>query len=168
MIELWNDLKPIIFILEYKEGILLRGGRFIKVLKPGAHFKIPFLDDYHLENVKTDTMRIPEVNITTLDSQSVIIGCQFELRVVDIYKAMIETNDWRTNLQDICQGIISDCLEEKNWEDIKKKTTKNLIARKIEERAAEIGITTDHFNFTDKVITRVIKLYGGKPQQISY
>lgn len=160
IIELWNDFKPIIFVLEYKEGILMRKGRLLKIMKPGAHFKIPFLDDYHLENVKTDTMKIAEVNITTLDGHTAIVGCQFELRVVDMIKATIETNDWRTNLQDICQGILSDLLEEKNWEDIKKKTTKNAISKRIEARAEEMGITTSNFNFTDKVLTKAMRLYG--------
>lgn len=160
IISVWNDFKPVIFIFEYKEGILLRGGRFRKILKPGWHSRIPFVDDYYVENVKTDTMRIKEVNITTLDGKSVTIGCEFDLKISDIYKAMVDTNDWRSNLQDMCAGILSDHLEDLNWEDIKKKTTKNAIAKKIEKRAEELGIITSNFNLTDKVLSTAFKLFG--------
>lgn len=159
-ISIFNDLKPIIFIFEYKEGILLRAGRFKKILKPGWHFRIPFVDDYYTENVKTDTMRIGEVNITTLDGKTATIGCEFDLRITDIEKAMVDTNDWRSNLHDMCSGILSDHLEDLNWEDIKKKTTKNAIARRIEKRAEEMGITTSNFNFTDKVISKAYKIFS--------
>lgn len=161
-ISIFNDIKPIIFIFEYKEGILLRGGRFKKVLKPGWHFRIPFIDDYYVENVKTDTMRIDGVNITTADNKTATIGCEFDLRITDIYKAMVDTNDWRSNLHDMCSGILSDYLEDLNWEDIRKKTTKNAIAKRISHRAEEMGITTSNFNYTDKVLSRAFKLFNDK------
>lgn len=162
LIELWTDFKPIIFVQEYKLGVLLRAGKFLKILKPGPHLRIPFIDEYIVDFVKVDTMRISEVNITTLDGKTITIGCEFDLEVTDIYLALIETNEWRGNLHDICQGILSDNLEDLNWDDIRKKTTKNAIFKKINERALQIGVTIDNFNFTDKAISRVYKLFNNK------
>lgn len=159
IVSAWNDFKPIIFIFEYKEGIMLRAGKFLKILKPGWHLRIPFVDDFYVENVKTDTMRIKEVTVTTLDSKTVTIGCEFDLRITDIYKAMVDTNDWRSNLQDMCAGVLSDYLEDLHWEDIKRKPTKNAIFKKMEKRAEEMGITISNFNFTDKVVTKPFKLF---------
>lgn len=160
IISVWHDFKPVIFILQYKEGIMLRAGKFHRVLKPGWHLKIPFVDQYLDENVKLDTMQITEVNITTLDGKTATIGCEFELCITDIYTALIDTNDWRSNLHDMCQGILSEHLEDLNWEEIKKKTTKNSIAKKIETKASEMGITTSNFNFTNKATSRVFKLFN--------
>ncbi len=160
IISVWNDFKPIIFILQYKEGVMLRAGKFNRILQPGWHFRIPFVDDYLVENVKLDTMQITEVNITTLDGKTVTIGCEFELYIVDIYAALIDTNDWRSNLHDMCQGILSENLEDLNWEEIKKKTTKNSISKKIEAKASEMGIATSNFNFTNKAMSSVYKLFN--------
>lgn len=121
IIGLWKDFQPLIFVLEYKEGVMFRAGRFHHVLGPGPHLRIPFIDSYFVENVKTDTMRIEEVNITTLDGKTATVGCEFELRITDIYTALVETNDWRSNLHDIAQGILSDNLEDIEWDDIRKK-----------------------------------------------
>lgn len=162
IISVWHDFKPIIFILEYKQGVMLRGGKFNKILNAGWHLRIPFVDDYLSENVMTDTMQIKEVNITTLDGKTVTIGCEFELTITNIYLALIATNDWRSNLHDMCQGILSDHLEDLNWEDIRKKTNKNSIAKKIKDRALEMGITTNNFNFTDKATSRVFKLFNNR------
>lgn len=160
LITVWNDFWPVIIIKDYEQAVMLRGGKFKKILYPGIHFKVSFLDHVFEDNVKTDTMIIKEVNITTLDGKTVTIGCQFEYTIEDIYKAMIETSGWRTNLHDICQGILSDALEDINWDDIRKKTTKNAISKRIEKKALEMGIATFNFNFTNKAITRAIKIFG--------
>lgn len=158
---IWDHFKPLVFVLQYERGILFRFGKFIKVLDPGPHFKIPFIDDYHLENVKTDTLNIAPVSITTLDGKTISIGCEFDFTIDDIVLALVETNDWRSNLHDICLGIMSDHLEDCNWEDIKKKIVKNQISKRIEKRAAEMGVTLSNFNFTDKATTKALTLYKG-------
>lgn len=161
LVQLWDHFKPILFILEYEEGVLFRAGKFKKVLKPGWHPRIPFVDDYHLENVKGDTMNVVPVTITTLDNKTISIGCEFDFYIQDIKQAMVETNDWRSNLNDICKGILSDHLEDKNWEDIRKKVVKNQIFKRIEERALEMGVVIRNFNFTEKSITKALTLYKG-------
>lgn len=160
IITVWKDLRFIIFVKEYEKAVMLRGGRYKKILEPGIRWKVPFLDDIFEDTVKVDTMIISDVNITTLDGKTVTIGCQFEYTIEDIYKAVIETSGWRTNLHDICQGILSDVLEDINWDDIRKKTTKNAISKRIEKKALEMGIATFNFNFTNKVITRALKIFG--------
>lgn len=161
LVQIWDHLKPIMFILQYEEGVLYRGGKFKKVIKPGWHFKIPFVDDIHTENVKGDTMNIIPLTITTLDAKTVSIGCEFDFYISDIFQALVMTNDWRSNLQDICKGILSDHLEDCNWDDIRKKIIKNQIFKRIEKRAAEMGVICSNFNFTDKSVTRALTLYKG-------
>jgi len=158
LITVWEHFKPIIFILHYEQGVLYRAGVFRKVLKHGWHLRIPFVDDFHAENVEDDTMNVVPVTITTLDNKTITIGCEFDFYIDDIVKAVVETNDWRTNLHDICRGILSDHLEDCNWEDIRKKTVKNQIFKRIEKRALEMGVIVNNFNFTDKTIARALAL----------
>jgi len=155
---MWDDAKFILFVLQYEEGVLYRRGKLIKSLSPGAHLKIPFIDTYHLENVKADTMNIIPVTVTTLDNKTIMIGCEFDFYIGDIIQAVVETNDWRSNLHDICMGVLSDHLEDCYWEDIKKKTVKNQIFKRIEKRALEMGVVVSNFNFTEKAITRALSI----------
>lgn len=161
IISVWDHFKPIIFILEYEEGVMFRAGSYLKPMKPGWHFRIPFVDDIHVENVKADTMNINAVTITTLDNKTITIGCEFDFFIADIHLAVVQTNDWRGNLHDICLGILSDHLEECNWDDIRKKVIKNQIFKKIQVRASEMGVVTNNFNFTEKSITRALTLHKG-------
>lgn len=159
LISLWDNAKPIVFILAYKKGVMFRAGKYLKSLEPGWYFRIPFIDDYHQEFVMLDTMCTDVVNITTLDGKTASIAGEFDLSVYDVYKATVLTNDWRSNLMDIARGIISDELEDRNWEEICKKTTKNAIEKRIQKRATEMGVDISNFNFTDKSLSRAYKLF---------
>lgn len=156
--DVWNDMKPIIFVNQYENGVLLRAGKYKKTMAPGWWLRIPFVDNYHIENVMPDTIDILPVHITTLDDKTITIGCEIEIKVDDMRMAVIETNDWRTNIKDITRGVLSEHLEDCNWADIKKKVVKNQIMKKLEKRFAEMGITLLYFNYTDKVITKAITL----------
>ena len=160
LLNLVEQILPCYIIHAYEEAVLYRFGKVLKKIDPGFHWKIPFLDSYHKDTVTTDTMKIDDVNITTLDGKTVTIGAEYDTTISDIIKAINDTNSWRSNLQDISRGILSNELEDINWDDIRKKTTKNAIEKKIQKRGSEMGITISNFNFTDKVLSRSIKLFG--------
>jgi regulator of protease activity HflC (stomatin/prohibitin superfamily) len=159
--EVWNHFKPIYFVYTYEAGVVFRGGKFLKILEPNNWYgRIPFLDDIFTENIALDTMAIKEVNVTTLDGKTTTIGCEFDLIITDIYKAIVTTHDWRSNLVDICRGVISDHIEDNNWEELRKKTTKNAIEKKLQKRGEELGISISNFNFTDKMVGRTLTLFN--------
>lgn len=161
IIGVWDDFKPVVFVNQYNEAVVLRAGKYIKNWSSGSwHLRIPFIDDYHMENVMLDTMSITEVNITTFDGKTASVACEFDLRIVDIKKALIDTHDWRSNLVDITSGILSNELEDREWDEIRKKVTKNAIEKKIQHRANEMGVEISNFNFTDKALSRIYKLFN--------
>jgi len=160
LLNLIDQTLPCYILHDYEEALFYRYGKIKSVSKSGFHWKIPFLDSYIKTIVTTDTMRIEDVNITTLDGKTATIGGEFDLVVSDVKKALNDTHEWKSNLQDISRGIISNELEDLNWDEIRKKTTKNAIERKIKTRALEMGITISNFSFTDKVLSRAIRLFG--------
>lgn len=159
--QVWDHFKPILFLYNYEAAVIFRAGKFHKKLSPGNwYFRIPFIDDMFVDNIATDTMAIKEVNITTLDGKTITIGGEFDLRITDIELALVETHDWRSNLMDVARGIISDHVEDNNWDELRKKTTKNAIEKKINKRANEMGVEISNFNFTDKTIGRILTLFN--------
>lgn len=158
LINIWDDLKCVYFVYQYKNAVQFRAGKFLRICGPGWWLKVPFLDDYHVENVVSDTLSIEAITVTTLDGKTISIACEFDFKVVDLYKAIILTNEWRSNMQDICKGIMSDYLEDCEWNEIRKKVTKNAVEKRIKSRGEEMGIEVSNFNFTDKAISRILKL----------
>ena len=44
IIRFWKDLLPFVIVEQWNEALILRFGKFKKLIKPGIHFKIPFFD----------------------------------------------------------------------------------------------------------------------------
>jgi len=155
-------LKFWVVVNGYQESVILRHGRYLKTLPPGYYFKYPFLD-YSIEvMVKTDTKEFDPIAITTLDGKTISIGLQIEYDIFDSKLYIIETNDAVSNMRDIARGEMSDFLEDINWGDIKKKTSKNALKKIISTRYEEMGVRLRDLKFTNKCESRVYRLFSGQ------
>ena len=88
LLSLIDRTLPCYILLDYEGAVFYRLGKVKKITHKGFHWKIPFLDSYVKTIVTTDTMRIEDVNITTLDGKTATIGGEFDLIVSDIKKAL--------------------------------------------------------------------------------
>ncbi len=163
----WDYLKFWILVNSYEEAIVLRKGRYLKTLSAGLYLKWPFFD-YALEvYIMPDTMDIDPISITTGDGKTITIGLMVEYIVVDTKKYKIETNDAYTNMKDLARGEMSDYLEDLHWEDIKKKTTKNALKRKLQEHYIEMGVEIRELKFTHKAESKVFRFFSDRANHIN-
>lgn len=152
-IRFWEIIDP------FENGVLVRLGTFKRVLKPGFHLKIPFIDYVYSAITTPDTMNTAPITLTTTDGKSVSIGAVVEFEIDDIYKYTMCTNEPRSNMHDIILGAISEEIEDRDWDEIKKKTTRNAVQRKISKKCEEMGIKITDFYFTDKCQVRPFKIF---------
>lgn len=103
----------------FEQGVLLRLGKFERVVEPGLHFIWPFHIDHVLyENVVPTTHSLGNESTTTKDGKSVGFHAVVTYKVHDIRKAMLEINDTDHAVRDACAGEIGRVLREHNWCDI--------------------------------------------------
>ena len=43
-----HELIPVFIIDQWDEGVVLRVGKFLKIVRPGIYFKIPFIDSLRI------------------------------------------------------------------------------------------------------------------------
>jgi regulator of protease activity HflC (stomatin/prohibitin superfamily) len=145
---------------DYQEAVILRWGKYHRTLSPGFHFKW-FIFEYHmLLNVKPDTMDIEAITITTLDGKTISPGLMIHYEIVDSRKHLLNNNDSPTNMKSIAKGEMSDLLEDINWADTKKKTTKNALRRALIPKFEDMGVNILDMKFTDKCETRAFRLFS--------
>lgn len=154
--EIWNFMKPIIFINEYEKGVVLRAGKFNRAIEKGWHLRVPFLDDYHTVIYTLNTMRTTAVHITTTDDKTITAVPILEYTVGDAYAYLIATNDAPSNVHDILRAAISDYLTDCTWEECKLKRTINAITRKVTEQCLPMGVEVTRVMLSDMCISRVI------------
>lgn len=153
-----NNLSPYCIVADYEGGVLMRLGKFRKVLKPSLNWKIPLVDSIITTNVKTNTFEIQNVNITTSDNKTITVSGVIEFEIVDVKAYLINYNDSESNIIDLSKGIISNYLTDCDWEDIKTKPTLTKIKNKLRNRFSEMGIDVKDFMFGSISTTRTFTL----------
>ena len=158
----WHEFKPVVFIDQYQAAVLLRKGLYRKILLPGVHFRIPFIDQIFITHTSIDTLSFGQVTLTTTDNKTISVDAMIRYRIIDPKKNLIDTDEWKSNAKDFGRGTISEYLEDCNWEDIKLKKTKNQITKRIQANCDSMGVEVLDFMFTDKCLTTAVKVFADK------
>ncbi|WP_297451816.1 SPFH domain-containing protein [Ferrovum sp.] len=78
---------------QYSRGVVLRLGKFSRVLTPGLNFVIPWIDRIRFVDMRTVTSRVPDIDAITRDSVPVKLVVAVWNAVVDAPAALLNVND---------------------------------------------------------------------------
>lgn len=154
--------------VEHWEGaVMLRWGKYHKILEPGWHWKWPIADFGLSTNIKADTVEIEPISMTTLDKKTISIGIVVEYQVKDVKLFLVEHNDSLSNFVDLCKGELSDIVEDENWDELRKKTIRTNLKNKLKPHAEALGLQIKEVKFTDKCEVRSFKLFTANNKVIA-
>lgn len=109
----WVILEP------FDEGVVLRLGKFVKVVGPGLTWKWPFgVDVVLVQSVVPTTHSLGNESITTKDGKNVGFHAVVTYQIRDIKKALLGINDTDHAVRDACAGEIGLVLRSHDWCDI--------------------------------------------------
>jgi len=118
LIKLGKDVLLWVIIEEWNEGVLLRFGKFVKVLKPGIHFKIPFFDSVWETETITQSIDMNPQSITTADGKNIVVKAIIRFSVVDTKTYVTSIMKPHDVLVDTTQGMIREIIEDTRWYDL--------------------------------------------------
>lgn len=154
---LWHILKDIVgwfqvctFIDPWEEGILVRRGKFKRVVKGGVAWHLPFGQDHlHTVNVRPTAMELDEQTVETGDGVTIVCSGVLMWSIFDVKKSMIDVEDAAETLSDIAVGVIQEMVEGQDWEYIKSDAFRKDVRRAIQKQARKWGIKVPSFKFHD-------------------
>jgi regulator of protease activity HflC (stomatin/prohibitin superfamily) len=147
------------FIDEWEEGVVLRRGKFKRVVGPGIAWHLPLeIDEIHTMNVKPGAMELDEQVLTTLDEYKIVISVNLMWAIFDIKKATIDVEDASDTLKDLAVGDVQELVESTDWDEIRSKAFKKELKRIIQKQAREFGISVRRVKIENLAETKVIRL----------
>lgn len=154
------DVMPVFFVKEYDRGVLLRCGKFHRVVNPGLCWKIPFFDKIETKTVVTTTLSIPTQSLTTKDQKSIVAKTVVKYNIVDIQKFILDVWDGYDAISDTTQAIVKELIMEKTWEECLDNELDNTITKKVRAAVKQWGIEIEKVTLTDLGIIRSIRLFN--------
>ena len=151
-----KDLLPTFIIDEWEEGIVLRNGKYIKTVKPGLYFKIPFFDSVWRYNVITQSIDIPPQSVTTADGYNVVVKGIIRFIVSDIKTFLLTITQPQDVLTDTTGGMIREIIEDTKWSDIVDIDKK--LTSEVGKFVKKCGIKVEKVTLTDLQIANSIRI----------
>jgi regulator of protease activity HflC (stomatin/prohibitin superfamily) len=152
------DILPFVIVEQWNGAVQLRYGKFIKVLYPGIHFKIPFFDSIIECPVITQSVNLPSQTLTTLDDESIVLKSIIRYRVSNIQTYLLGVMHANDVLIDTTQGMIRDVVELTTWDDL--VDVNETITDKVKEYVVRWGIEVEAVTITDLGIVKSFRIFG--------
>ncbi len=161
LISSWgNTLKFWVVISCYERGVLLRWGKYRRVLEPGLHFIWPFADDILTTTVVANTVRLKDQNLSTLDDQDMAVAGVITFKVADPAMYLLEVEGGVDAICDVTYGAIAEWVSANTRADVRNPANWSKIETKIRRAAKVYGIDVVRFMFADQVRSKAIRLLG--------
>lgn len=158
----WEWFIPFVVINAYEQGVVLRFGKFKRVVDPGLRWIIPFgIDEVKYDTVVRQTSYLDVQSLTSEDGKLVTINAILIFTITDIRKFLLDIDDGETDLQNMCYGIISDCVEAYFWEYIRTSEFNKDVLKKC-RRVSEnyCGVKLIDVKWSDKATARNLRLWN--------
>jgi regulator of protease activity HflC (stomatin/prohibitin superfamily) len=108
---------PIIYL--YPPAIIWREARVIqKVLGPGLHRMIPWLEEEHTYGVVEDAEELPVQSLTTSDGKSISLQIGYIYRIVNIDKVTNKVQLWKDSLEKLAKMYVNDAVRNYRLDDL--------------------------------------------------
>lgn len=156
----WQKIWPFFIVDQYNKGVLLRNGMFRKVLEPGLHIKVPFIDSYLEHITVVTTHNLPSQSLTTKDEKSLVVRSVVKYQVVDIQTLILDVYDAIDAISDMTMAIIKRVIMDSTWEECKSNDLDNQITKKARVEAKKWGIEILQVTLTDIAQMRSFKLFN--------
>ena len=118
-------------INQYERGVVQRLGRFRKILDPGLHVIIPYIDIMRNVDVRTTPMDVPKQEVITKDNVTVNDDAVVYFRVIDAKKAVFETTNYAYATSTFAQTALRDVTGNFDLDELLSK--RNEISKQIKE-----------------------------------
>ena len=148
-----------VYIDQYAEGVVLRCGKFHRVVKPGFRWVCPLgIERVLVDNVVPTTSALGVQSLHTKDDKHINIECVLLWKITDIRKILLEVEDPDDVLVDISTGCIAEMVTNNDWNFIRSpafvKELKKLIQKK-----TDWGINIKNVYISDCSKTRAIRMW---------
>jgi regulator of protease activity HflC (stomatin/prohibitin superfamily) len=147
--EWWSYLMPAIIIPNYEEAVLLRNGKFVKVLGPGFHVKLPIFDEVISQHVVVTTLSLPAQSLYTKDKQNIVVKGVIKYKIADVKIFLLEVFDAQDALADMTQSIIKNIIITTSIEECLDLELDNILTKKVRVEARKWGVEIQQVTLTD-------------------
>lgn len=153
-----EQILPLFIIPDYEMGVVLRFGKYKKIVGPGIYFKIPFFDQVLSQHVVVTTLSLPPQSLYTKDKQNIVVKGVVKYRISEVKTFLLEVYDAQDAISDMTQSIIKNIIMDKTLDECIDPEIDNTLTKKARVEAKKWGVEIQQVTLTDLAPIRSFRL----------
>ncbi len=129
----WAAPTFVVQLKEYERGVVFRMGKYERLIGPGWHFLIPFIETCTTVDLRIQTIDIKPQDVVTKDNIELKIDAIIYMKVVDPKKAILNVKDYKDTAVSYIQAHLRDVIGKmtlsevlSNIDEINKRLSKGI------------------------------------------
>ncbi len=157
---LWVIMAP------WEQGVRVRLGKHVRLLKAGIHWRIPFVDEVYIQSIRLKTVNLSIQTATTRDGKIVTIGTAYSYKVIDSLKLYNTLQRPENTIANIVLGLIANRILKSNFDEIEPSSLGEEVGAEI--NAEQYGLGSFEVFVTDFACAKALRLLTEKSSWETY
>ena len=160
---LLNQLKniiPVAVVYEYQGGVMYKFAKFCKELKPGWHFKFPYVHTYAVVNTVDTTLLISAQTVICKDNVELTVRGSVGYHIVNVPNYFNKVEDQKSAINDRTEKIIRECASVTISEDFLDMDFSSVLQDILQKEVDKYGIEIDYVVLVEVSKAISIKLFN--------
>lgn len=156
-----KELWPFRLVHSWSHGLLVRGGKVKQELKPGIHFRWPFLDQVLSTPNTEQATNLETAAITTSDGHAIAVSANLAWRCTSVRDMWLNVWSVYETLPKLTLGHVATHCAKLTWHDLRYNRAQletDLLAA-INAHVNGWGLVVDRVQLTDLVQVRPYRHY---------
>ncbi len=146
-------------VVPWDRAMRVRWGKHMKVMGPGVHVQIPFLDKVYIMGIRDRVASTTTQTLTTANGVTITLCAGFRFEIVDIEPMYNRLHNAGETISQEIEGSISDYIITHNEDECTPAHIKEHVLDKVD--LSEYGLNCTKVFFTDFVKVRTYRLING-------
>ena len=144
-------LRSIRQINEYERGVLLRFGKFHKIMEPGWRLVLPIIDTMRKVDIRTKAVDVPEQDAITKDNVTIRINAVLYYKIFDASKVVLAVENYGFAVSQLAQTTMRNAVGAISLDELLAERDKisTEICKIIDEATDPWGIKVENVELKD-------------------
>ncbi len=148
-------------VMDWELAIVMRMGKFNRILTPGLHLKIPFgFEEVVSVTVVLETQNVGPQSLMTKDLRNLVVSSVITYTIKDAKTFLLRVMDAKNVIEDTVYGIVAEEIMNVNSKKMDIKVIRLQILEKIKNKIEKWGVEIIDYNFSDFSLNRSLRLMG--------
>jgi regulator of protease activity HflC (stomatin/prohibitin superfamily) len=149
---------------EWEEAIILRFGKFQRLVGPGFFFKWPYIETFLKQDKRIITLDISKQEVMTKDNISITVDAVVFVKIVNTKNSLVNIRNVWDSVMKISQTIMRDIVGEIELDELlaRRDEVANKIAQIVEQETADWGVDITSVNLQTMELPEDMKRVIGR------